>query len=65
MKHRINDLFKSRFRRCSHVHLSGRRCGMQTSPPKSGKVLCVLHKSLGACAECSAMTRAFVPPKGW
>lgn len=59
------DLFKSRFRRCGHVHLSGRRCGMQITPPKEkgAKVLCQFHK--GPCVECGQMRVAFIPPKGW
>lgn len=57
------DIFKSRFKRCRHTHLSGRRCSSMV--PKSNKAgLCVAHVA-GPCSECANMRQSFVPPKGW
>jgi predicted nucleic acid binding AN1-type Zn finger protein len=63
------DIFKTRYSRCSHVHVSGRRCPQMF--PKSGNLgrpkECTLHRgrSPAACVECLSMKSAFVPPKGW
>lgn len=54
------DIFRSRFQRCRHYHVSGRRCGSKV--PK-GTDHCQSH--LVPCKECETMKVTFIPPKGW
>lgn len=56
------------FKRCVHVHVSGRRCPNKFSGKDMlGKkvIECKVHREDPTCADCSAMLAAFVPRKGW
>lgn len=64
-KGKLVDLFKSRFVRCSHVHVSGRQCGSRILKPKVGEPrACLAHLGNAVCSECRGMMQSFIPPKG-
>lgn len=56
--------FPNRFKKCDHMHYSGRRCA---TPVSKGTEYCQVHGDPRRyhCAECDSMTAHFVPPKGW
>lgn len=57
-------------RRCTHLHVSGRRCGGR-APKRDiyGDIVlfCQVHKGKAGneCPTCLAMMQAFVPKNGW
>lgn len=59
-------VFRSRLVRCTHVHVSGRRCAQRVRRG-TPDTLCGLHPRplLSSCSECQSMMDAFTPPKGW
>lgn len=53
-------------RRCTHTHVSGRRCEIRCSKKDrygTAVLFCELHKE--ECAECRSMMTAFKPKNGW
>lgn len=54
----------TRAAKCSHLHVSGRRCAQPVKKVPGLSVLCGLHKR-GECAECRSMLQTFKPRKGW
>lgn len=59
------DLFKSRYQRCRHLHVSGRQCGTQVRKDPKADKFCKVHTVNKGCTECESMKQSFIPPKGW